>query len=67
MCVPDGGWRHHPKHVERFTEINELCNAAFCWIYIRIFVSKIENGVLKEIFGSKGCGGADNGEMERTT
>jgi hypothetical protein len=30
----DDGWRYHPKHVEQFPDINELCNVASCWIYI---------------------------------
>ena len=24
--APDNGWRYHPKHVQQFREINELCN-----------------------------------------
>ena len=36
VCAPDDGWRYHPKHVGQFPEINELCNVASCWIYIRI-------------------------------
>jgi hypothetical protein len=27
------GWYFHPKHVEKFPDINELCNVASCWIY----------------------------------
>ena len=34
VCAPDDGWRYHPKHVEQFPDINKLCNAASCWIYI---------------------------------
>ena len=30
VCAPDDGWRHHSKHVERFPDINKLCNAASC-------------------------------------
>ena len=26
VCAPDDGWRYHPKHVEQFPEINQLCN-----------------------------------------
>jgi len=33
VCAPDDGWRYHPKHIEQFPEINELCNVASCWIY----------------------------------
>jgi hypothetical protein len=33
VCVPDDGWKYHPKHVEQFIAINKLCNVAFCWIY----------------------------------
>ena len=33
VCAPDDCWRHHPKHVEQFTEINKLCNVAPCWLY----------------------------------
>jgi len=29
----DDGWRHHPKHVEQFPDINKLCKVASCWIY----------------------------------
>ena len=35
VCVPDDGWRYHPKYVEQFPEMNKLCNVASCWIYIR--------------------------------
>jgi len=31
------GCRYHPKHVQQFPEIDKLCNAASCWIYIRIW------------------------------
>jgi len=34
VCVPDDGWKHRPKHIEQFPDINKLCNAAFSWIYI---------------------------------
>ena len=27
------GWRYHPKYVEQFPDINNLCNVASCWIY----------------------------------
>ena len=33
MFAPDDGWRHHPKHVEQFSDINKPCNVASCWIY----------------------------------
>jgi len=33
VCAPDDGWWYHPKHVEQFPDINELCNVASCWIY----------------------------------
>ena len=36
VCVPDDGWRWHPKHVEQFPEINKLRNVVSCWIYIRV-------------------------------
>jgi len=36
VCAPDDGWRYHPKHLEKFPDINKLCNVASCWIYIRI-------------------------------
>jgi len=36
VCAPDDGWRYHAKHVEQFPDKNKLCNAASCWIYIRI-------------------------------
>jgi hypothetical protein len=33
--APVDGWRNRPKHVERFTEINKLCNVASCWLYLK--------------------------------
>ena len=33
VCAPDDGCRYHTKHVERFPDINKLCNVASCWIY----------------------------------
>jgi hypothetical protein len=33
VCVPDDGWKYHPKHVEQFPDINKLFNVASCWIY----------------------------------
>ena len=33
VCVPDDGWKYHPKHVEQFPDINKLYNVASCWIY----------------------------------
>jgi len=33
VCAPDDGWKYHPKHVEQFPDINELCNVASCWMY----------------------------------
>ena len=32
----DDGWRYHPKHVERFTDINKLYIVASCWTIIGI-------------------------------
>ena len=36
MCATDDGWRYHPKHVEKFPDINKLCNVTSCWICIGI-------------------------------
>jgi hypothetical protein len=36
LPAADDGWWYHPKHVEQFSDINKLCNVAYCWIYIRI-------------------------------
>jgi hypothetical protein len=36
VCVPDDGWKYHPKHVDQFPDINKLCNVAYCWIYTYI-------------------------------
>jgi hypothetical protein len=36
--APDYGWKYHPKYVEQFPDINKLCNAASCWIYIYIYI-----------------------------
>jgi hypothetical protein len=38
VCAPDDGWKYHPKHVEQFSDINKLCNIAFCWICIGIYL-----------------------------
>ena len=35
--APDDGWRYHPKHVERFTDINKLYTVASCWTIIGIY------------------------------
>ena len=35
MCAPDDGWRHDPKHVEPFPDINKLRNVASCWKYMK--------------------------------
>jgi hypothetical protein len=34
--APDGGRRNRLKHVENFTEINNLCNVASCWLYLKM-------------------------------
>jgi hypothetical protein len=36
VCTPDDGWKYHPKQVEQFPDINEMCNFASCWIYTYI-------------------------------
>jgi len=36
VCAPDDGWKYHPKHVEQFPDINNLCKVSSCWIYIGI-------------------------------
>jgi len=33
----DDGWRYHPKHVERFTDINKLYIVASFWTIIGIY------------------------------
>jgi hypothetical protein len=38
VYAPDDEWKCHPKHVERFPSIKELCNIASCWIYIGIYL-----------------------------
>jgi hypothetical protein len=38
VCAPDDAWKYHPKHVEQFPDISKLCNVAFCWIYIGIYL-----------------------------
>jgi hypothetical protein len=38
VTASDDGWKYHPKHVEQFPDINKLCNAASCWIYIGILL-----------------------------
>ena len=34
LWTPDGRWRCHPKHVERFADINKLYIVASCWTII---------------------------------
>ena len=36
--APDDGWRYHPKHVHRFTDINKLYIVASCWTIIGMFI-----------------------------
>ena len=33
---PDEARRNRLKHVEHFTEINNLCNVVSCWLYLKI-------------------------------
>jgi hypothetical protein len=33
--APDDGRKYRPKHVERFTRINNLRNRSICWFYYR--------------------------------
>jgi len=35
--APDDGWRYHPKHVQRFTDVNKLYIIASCWTIIGIY------------------------------
>jgi hypothetical protein len=30
VCAPNDGWKYHPKHVEKFQDINKLCNVTCC-------------------------------------
>jgi len=32
IWAPDDSWGYHPKHVEKFADINKLCIGASCWI-----------------------------------
>ena len=34
ISAADDGWRYHRKYVEQFADINELYNAASCWVII---------------------------------
>ena len=36
LWAPDDGWKYHPKHVEKLTDINKLYTVAPCWIIIAI-------------------------------
>ena len=45
FSAPDDGRRNRLKHAEHFTEINELCDVASCWLYLNIpdfFLKKFE-------------------------
>ena len=37
ILAPDDGWRYHPKHVERFTDINKLYIIVSCWTIIGLY------------------------------
>ena len=39
IWAPDDGWRYHPKHVEKFADINKLYIVASFWIIVDFFVS----------------------------
>jgi len=41
-CSTYFGWYHHPKHVEKFSDINKLCKVAFCWIYIGLYLRRTD-------------------------
>jgi hypothetical protein len=34
--APDDGRRNRLKYVGHFAEINELCNVASCWLYLKV-------------------------------
>jgi hypothetical protein len=38
VCAPDDRWKYHPKHIEQFPDIYNLCNVASRWIYIGILL-----------------------------
>jgi len=43
----DDGWRYHPKHVERFVDVNKLYIVASCWIIIdKYYYSILQFSVL---------------------
>jgi len=44
--APDDGWRHHPKHVERFTDINKLGIVASCWTITGTYIYFTMHGPL---------------------
>jgi len=50
VCVPDDGWRYHPKHVEQFPDITKLCKVASYWIYIGIYLRCTDPYTLKKLF-----------------
>jgi hypothetical protein len=41
VCSPDDGRKYHAKHVEKFPDINKLCNVASCWTYIGILLGAL--------------------------
>jgi hypothetical protein len=45
----DDGWKYHPKHVERFTDINILYRVASCSIIFDIYMSLLLSRKLKFI------------------
>ena len=48
--TPDDGWRYHPKHVERFTDINKLYIVASCWTIIGIYFDNSLKKLYNNIF-----------------
>ena len=47
--APDDGWRYHPKHVERFIDINKLYIVESCWTIIGMYFKMYGNLYVKKI------------------
>jgi hypothetical protein len=47
-CAPDDEWSYHSKHVEQFTNINELYIVAFFWTIIDMYFTMHGPSNIKE-------------------
>ena len=54
IWAPDDGWKYHPKHVEKFIDIDKLYIVASCWIIFATYYTmhvpfNIKSGTLVSV------------------